>query len=91
MNIEKYIVMNFMKDMKIVMKKFMELMIKIVIVVRYLIFMIHILIMKTKTINLFLKLLNFIFLNIIKSFEILLDALINEVISFLTSMMKIFL
>lgn len=83
--------MNFMKYMKIVMKKLMELMIKIVIVVRYLIFMIHILIMKTKTINLFLKLLNFIFLNIIKSFEILLDALINEVISFLTSMMKIFI
>lgn len=78
-----------MKDM-FVMKKFMELMIKIVIV-RYLIFMIHILIMKTKTINLFLKLLNFIFLNIIKNFEILLDALINEVISFLTSMMKIFI
>lgn len=91
MNIEKYIKMNFMKDMKIVMKKFMELMIKIVIVITYLIFMIHILIMKTKTINLFLKLLNFIFLNIIKSFEILLDALINEVISFLTSMMKIFI
>lgn len=83
--------MNFMKDMKIFMKKFMELMIKIVIVVRYLIFMIHILIMKTKTINLFLKLLNFRFLNIIKNFEILLDALINEVISFLTSMMKIFI